>query len=201
MEAHPGAIDERPNRLSSFLATLADRLDLAGEDLAPFLREASSDLKALVEHDDWLDEEFAQPHPDHGIQYLLYCDPLKRFSVVSVVWGPGHGTPIHDHTVWGLVGALRGAELEEIFEIRDGKPVCVGEARLEAGDIVTLSPQAGDIHRVRNAFDDRPSVSIHVYGGDIGGIERHIFPAEGGVQPFKTSYANRLLPNPWYAAA
>ncbi len=32
----------------------------------------------------------------------------ERFCVVSFVWGPDQATPIHNHTVWGLVGVLRG---------------------------------------------------------------------------------------------
>jgi hypothetical protein len=48
--------------------------------------------------------EFAEPAPDTYRQYLLHCDPLERFSVVSFVWGPGHRTPIHDHTVWDWWG-------------------------------------------------------------------------------------------------
>jgi predicted metal-dependent enzyme (double-stranded beta helix superfamily) len=39
--------------------------------------------------------------------------------VVSFVWAPGQGTPIHDHRVWGLVGVLRGAETSERF-VRQG---------------------------------------------------------------------------------
>ena len=66
-------------------------------------------LAQLVSHDDWLPDEFAQPNPERYQQFLLYADPDDRFSVVSFVWGPGQATPIHDHTVWGLVGVLRGA--------------------------------------------------------------------------------------------
>ena len=61
-------------------------------------------------------------------------------------------------------------------------------------------PSAGDIHRVRNAFEDRVSISIHVYGGNIGAIERHVFPEDGGVKPFVSGYANNVLPNVWGAA-
>ena len=65
-----------------------------------------------MSHDDWLPEEFAAPSPESYRQYLLHCDPLERFSVVSFVWMPGHRTPIHDHTVWGLVGVMRGEETQ-----------------------------------------------------------------------------------------
>ncbi|MGA0796986.1 MAG: cysteine dioxygenase, partial [Quisquiliibacterium sp.] len=58
-------------------------------------------LSTLIRDDAWLPDEFAQLASDTYRQYLLYCDPLERFSVVSFVWGPGHRTPVHDHTVWG----------------------------------------------------------------------------------------------------
>ncbi len=67
-------------------------------------------LENLIALDDWLPEEFTKPHPQYYQQYLLYADPLDRFSVVSFVWGPGQKTPIHNHTVWGMVGQLRGQE-------------------------------------------------------------------------------------------
>jgi 3-mercaptopropionate dioxygenase len=48
------------------------------------------DLPAgLVARDDWLPEWFAAADPMKYRQYLLYGDPLERFSLVSFVWGPG----------------------------------------------------------------------------------------------------------------
>ena len=92
-------------------------------------------LADLVTHDDWLPDEFALPSVESYRQYLLYCDPLERFSVVSFVWGPGQKTPVHDHTVWGLVGVMRGAELcEEYNGAVTGKPFTAsGTHRIEPG--------------------------------------------------------------------
>ena len=67
-------------------------------------------LEDLIAVDDWLPVEFTKPHPQYYQQYLLYADPLDRFSIVSFVWGPGQKTPVHNHTVWGMVGQLRGEE-------------------------------------------------------------------------------------------
>src|SRR6266851_90507 len=72
-------------------------------------------LAELVRSDHWLPAAFAQPHPEYYQQYLLHCDSRERFSVVSFVWGPGQATPIHDHTVWGIIGMLRGAELSQRY--------------------------------------------------------------------------------------
>ena len=49
-----------------------------------------------------------------------------------------------------------------------------------------------------NGLDDRPSVSIHVYGGDIGSVCRNVFdPATGTPQAFVSGYSNMLMPNFW----
>jgi predicted metal-dependent enzyme (double-stranded beta helix superfamily) len=156
-------------------------------------------LAGLVAHDDWLPPHFAQPHPERYQQYLLHCDPLERFSVLSFVWGPGQSTPLHDHTVWGMVGVLRGAELCEEFEAAgDGALRSIGAHRLDPGAIDLVSPRTGDIHRVSNAQADEVSVSIHVYGANIGAVERHVYHADGG-QPsrFVSGYANAVTPNLW----
>lgn len=141
---------------------------------AEILSRAGSLLGALVARDDWLPAEYAQPHPEHFQQYLLHADSGERFSIVSFVWGPGQRTPIHDHTTWGLIGMLRGAEYSQPFTLdARGVPQPHGAAvRLEPGDVERVSPRVGDIHRVHNAFDDRTSISIHVYGGNIGGRRR-----------------------------
>ena len=101
-------------RLQHFVAQLDDVLKRTQVE-ADILQRATVLLKQLIQQDDWLPDTFAKPSPERYQQYLLYADPDDRFSVVSFVWGPGQSTPIHDHTVWGLVGVLRGAELCQPF--------------------------------------------------------------------------------------
>jgi len=147
----------------------------------------------LVETDDWLDEAATIPHPLHYQQYLLYRDPGERFSVVSFVWGPGQATPIHNHKTWGIIAMLRGAETSERFVIdeSDGTLRAVGEQTLRPGDVDAVSPALGDIHRVRNVFSDQVSISIHIYGGDIGRIVRDMHDAKTGKRKtFISGYAN-----------
>jgi hypothetical protein len=50
-------------------------------------------------------------------QFLLHTDSRQRFSIVSFVWGAGQATPVHDHTVWGLIGVLRGAEIAQGYHL------------------------------------------------------------------------------------
>ncbi|MFZ9161797.1 MAG: cysteine dioxygenase [Burkholderiaceae bacterium] len=171
----------------------------AKADEARFLAEGREILGDLIADDSWLEDDFRQTHPQFYQQYLLYCDPYQRFSIQSFVWGPGQATPVHDHTVWGLVGVLQGAERCERFKqtsrgfVSDGGPVL-----LERGQVDAVSPTVGDIHKVSNAFEDRTSISIHVYGANIGSTPRHVFDVGTGlVKDFVSGYSSSRLPNIW----
>lgn len=161
-----------------------------------FLTEGADLLRRLIVTDDWLPGDCALPGPRYR-QYLLHCDPLERFSVVSFVWGPGQRTPVHNHTVWGLVGMLRGEEVST--EMKPGAPMTPGQVdRLRAGEVVAVSANTYDIHVVENALPDRASISIHVYGGNIGAIARSVFDPETGAQKrFVSGYDNASVPNLW----
>jgi predicted metal-dependent enzyme (double-stranded beta helix superfamily) len=196
--AHERTSPRNPIRLRDFIGRFATLL--AGTSSEPAILERGAALLAeLVRHDDWLADEYAAPDPARYQQYLLHCDSRESFSVVSFVWGPGQATPIHDHTIWGLVGVLRGAELNESF-VRDASGALVSSGRsqrLEPGAVAAVSPAIGDVHRVANAYPDRPSISIHVYGANIGAVERSTYDASGQPKRFVSGYANRSLPNLW----
>ncbi|MEV4779426.1 cysteine dioxygenase [Burkholderia sp. LMU1-1-1.1] len=184
---------ETPARLWHFVEALDSLLGQGPEaDETRIVAQGSKLLRELVAHDDWLPQQAALPDPQYYRQYLLYRDPAARFSVVSFVWGPGQSTPIHNHTVWGLIGLLRGAEISQDYRRRaDGLLEKVGEPqRLETGVVTAVSPTLGDIHQVFNAYDDRISIGIHVYGADIGAVDRSVFTPEGAVKPFRSGYAN-----------
>lgn len=152
-------------------------------------------LKALILQDNWLPDEFAHASAENYRQYLLYCDSRERFSIVSFVWGPGQTSPIHDHCVWGAIGVLRGQERATSFSRQDGRLVRGATADLLPGEVEYVSPRLGDIHQVSNALDDQPSVSIHVYGANIGRIRRHVFdPVTGERSEFVSGYSNRVVP-------
>jgi predicted metal-dependent enzyme (double-stranded beta helix superfamily) len=186
-------------RLRGFIRDFTLLVD-AGAGEERIFGEGRALLAQLVAVDDWLPLEYAEPDPLRYRQYLLHCDPLERFSLVSFVWGPGQATPVHDHTVWGMVGVLRGAERCEEFARADGAGAltAAGSHLLQAGAIDLVSPRVGDIHRVSNALADGVSVSIHVYGANIGLVSRHVYdPETGAARDFVSGYANAHLPNPW----
>ena len=201
---NPGSIpNHNPNALRQFVQAVTHAV--SSEQHEPvLLATVRAHLATLVTHDDWLPDELAQPHPQFYRQYLLHCDALERFSVVSFVWGPGQKTPVHDHTVWGIIGMLRGAENGQRFAAdAQGHWAPVGErTTLQPGDLDIVSPSRGDVHEVANALGDRVSISIHLYGGNIGRIQRHVFaPDTGESKAFISGYSNALSPNLWAKAA
>lgn len=188
----------RLERLRHFIDRFAGLLD-EQPDEATLLDRGQNLLAGLVAHDDWLPEELAQPDPHRYQQYLLHCDSRQRFSVVSFVWGPGQRTPVHDHRVWGLIGMLRGAEDAQGFVRNAQGELTPHEApvRLTPGQVEAVSPRIGDIHQVSNAFTDQVSISIHVYGGNIGAVSRAVYAEDGSERPFISGYSNSRLPNIW----
>lgn len=168
------------------------------DDEAVLLARGRDLLADLVNDDGWLADGYATARTDRYAQYLLHCDPLERFSMVSFVWGPGQRTPVHNHTVWGLVGVLRGTEQSEPFELRDGVPHPAGASEtMTRGEIDAVSPALGDWHRVTNTSDD-VSISIHVYGGNVGALHRLKFDETSGrCVDFVSGYDNDATPNLW----
>ena len=190
-------------RLRHFVTSFAALLERESGE-ANIIRDGSALLRDLVAVDDWLPEAYAQPDPERYRQYLLHVDSAQRFSVVSFVWGPGQQTPVHDHTVWGLIGMLRGSEYSQSYRrqgdsddalVPHGEPI-----QLTPGMVEAVSPHVDgldDIHRVRNAYDDRVSISVHVYGANIGAVHRSVYQPDGTRKAFISGYSNTTLPNIW----
>ena len=166
----------------------------------PMLLDAGeSALKSLIADDDWLPPEYAQPVAERYQSYALYIDPQARYSVISFVWAPGQGTAIHNHTVWGLVGVLRGAERCEEFPAPGAAVMTCNHAHdLACGEVDRVSPTIGDWHKVSNAMADRPTISIHVYGADIGRVHRNFWDvATREMKRMISGYSNDT---PWITA-
>jgi 3-mercaptopropionate dioxygenase len=185
--------------LREFVVAMTDLVG-QGLDEPALLAGARPLLAKLIADGSWLPPDCARPDPGGYRQYLLHCDPHERFSVVSFVWGPGQRTPVHNHTVWGLVGMLRGEELcQEYAPGAAGRVAARGvQHTLKSGMIEAVSPTVGDWHVVSNALADRPSISIHVYGANIGAVRRSMVDAATGeLREFVSGYSSATVPNLW----
>jgi predicted metal-dependent enzyme (double-stranded beta helix superfamily) len=161
----------------SHFAHFLDRMDasVAAKDDPHVIADETGHLLAeLLEHPAFLEDRFREPAADHYRQHLVHVHPRGAYSVVSLVWRPGQATPIHDHRCWCVVGVLQGRELEtryHLYRLDEADFVFLvgdGESVYAPGQVCRLVPPNEDIHRVSNAGDEGLSISIHVYGTDIG---------------------------------
>ncbi len=146
-------------------------------------------LRRLVARPDWLKEKYRRAIPSKAYsQYLLYRPADHAFSVVSFVWNPGQGSPIHDHCTWGVIGQYEGEEEESRFRILNNRLERIGVVLARPGDVSHVYPPSRDIHQIMN-HSTRPTISIHIYGGDIGSQRRHIYdPNTAAIQEFVSGY-------------
>jgi predicted metal-dependent enzyme (double-stranded beta helix superfamily) len=132
-----------------------------------------------------LPEAFRRPRPDVYARRLLHRDPAGRYTAIVMTWGPGQGTPVHDHGgLWCVEGVVEGAIAVTHYDVR---PQPGDRYEVQAGTTVTAGlGEAGrlipptDHHVIANALSDRPSITLHVYGGDLA--ECQVFlPADDGL--------------------
>lgn len=113
-----------------------------------------------------------EPISDHYARRELYRSPVHGYSVVAMTWGPGQGTPVHDHSgLWCVEGVWDG-ELDitqyELLE-QDGERFRfrpAGGIQAGPGSAGSLIPPH-EYHTIRNASDDRVAVSLHIYKAEM----------------------------------
>ena len=169
------------------LAELIDRLNAAVE--APTLdavtRQVKADLEDLLGRGALaLPERFRVSRPDCYARRLLYQDPRDRYTAVVMTWGPGQGTPVHDHGgLWCVEGVVEGRMRVTQYDVQPdgdayrvtpvGEPLSAG-----VGTAGRLIPPT-DYHVLANDQPDAASVTLHVYGGSLDGC-RVFTPAGDG---------------------
>jgi predicted metal-dependent enzyme (double-stranded beta helix superfamily) len=152
------------------LTELIDRLNAAVEEPTPdaVTRRVKADLEDLLGRGTLeLADRFKSPRPDCYARRLLYQDPANRFTAVVMTWGPGQGTPVHDH------GGLWCVEGETFRVAPVGDPLTAG-----VGTAGRLIPPT-DYHVLANAQPDATSITLHVYGGNLDGCRVFTPVAEG----------------------
>src|SRR5687768_6317335 len=105
---------------------------------------------------------------DHYARREIYNSDRLGYSVVAMTWGPGQGTPIHDHSgLWCVEGVWDG-QLEitqyELLE-RDGERFrfrAAGGMQAGPGSAGSLIPPH-EYHTICNADPDTVAVSLHIY--------------------------------------
>lgn len=148
------------------------------------------DLMArLVASDDWLPEAFAATDSAQGQQFQLYADGMERFSVVSTVLTAGQTLPIRQQPFWEIAGQLRGGAARRRFRLGD-KSLEVDDSHLVKASAAVFGSSGADAVQIANDLVDEVSITIHVYGGDIGKLSRREIDLSGASHEIVSGYAN-----------
>ncbi len=132
-----------------------------------------------------LPDEFLMPSTTGYARRLLH--KTDDYAIVVMVWGPGQGTPIHDHDGNWCVecvysGAIRvhsydlvGTPDDEVVEFREAEQVAAHKGM--AGSLIPPF----DYHVIENPHAD-VAVTVHVYGGEMHGCYAYAARDDGRYQ-------------------
>ncbi|WP_251044348.1 MULTISPECIES: cysteine dioxygenase family protein [unclassified Lysobacter] len=150
------------------LVAAIDDAVAAGDEHAVTAALRNTLCKMIRDRDVNLPDCVFDPIQDHYARRELYRSPELGYSVVAMTWGPGQGTPMHDHSgLWCVEGVWDG-ELEitqfELLE-RNGENFrfrAAGGMHAGPGSAGSLIPPH-EYHTIRNASEDSVAVSLHIY--------------------------------------
>ena len=132
----------------------------------------------------FLPDSFCAPAPNRYARRLLHRDPRGRYSIIVMVWGVGQETELHDHAgQWCVEGVYRGRIKVTNFELQGRTPQGLHRFRRNE-EIIGRIGEAGalippyEYHVIAND-DARPSVTIHVYKGEMRRFSVFV-PEDGG---------------------
>jgi 3-mercaptopropionate dioxygenase len=178
--------------LAAFVRTV-EGLIAQGLDEQALTTAIQAELTATIAAGFELPADKVQPDPERYVMYPLHVAADGSFSIASAVWNVGQGTPVHGHETWGVVGIYSGVEVETQYA-KPAQPdvplVQEGVHEWGAGEVTVCCTTDDDVHQVR-CGGDVPVVGIHVYGADIGTLQRRSYdPATGAVHWFVSRWAS-----------
>ena len=154
--------------------------------------------QVLISDRNWVPEQFRRSVEGCNQQYLLYCDPLQRFSIACSVLAPGENSAIQEYPVWGLFSVLQGTGMRRTYSDSDNRVSTNGSQRIAEGEIVFVSPSNIYIQQISNISLHSPLITIDIFGGNIGALLRRQFDLKTGIATeICSGYANDVLPNIW----
>jgi predicted metal-dependent enzyme (double-stranded beta helix superfamily) len=129
--------------------------------------------KLIADKSVFLPECVFEPVEGHYARRELYKCPKLGVTVVAMTWGPGQGTPIHDHCgLWCVEGVWQGKieitsyEMQENLE--DKCRFIKHETVLaEAGSSGSLIPPH-EYHTICNQNPNQAAISLHIYQDSMG---------------------------------
>ncbi|MCM3538719.1 hypothetical protein [Priestia endophytica] len=170
----------RHPELNSFIQDV-DQIVHEGGSEENLISKVAERMQQLLNLGDILPDQYLQPQSKSAL-YPLHIAQDESFSIAVTVFNVGQPSPTHDHGTWGVIGVVQGVEHEIKYAHPSSKnePLIVLKDRyIREGEVGICCSSEQDLHRVECA-SSIPCVGIHVYGRNIGKIERHIYDPNTG---------------------
>lgn len=167
--------------LSEFVETCRSALDAAdAADTSDAAERVAAALRPLLGEPEALSAEIEALRPPGGGPAVVHrSDDL---TVLGLAVPAGFVSPVHDHTIWAVVGIYAGDEDNVFYRRGDDGIIETGRAVLRCGEVLALPPDA--VHRIANSGTDTMR-AVHVYGGDLFATHRSQWDDDTGEQrPF-----------------
>jgi len=142
--------------------------DVMGERIRAALRMTAATPAFLL-------PEFRTPRAGCYARHTIASDPAGRFTVLSIVWGPGQFSPPHAHETWCAYAVAEQTLTETLFDYdaARNKAVAAGVLSREPGHACFAPAGLEQIHRLGNA-GNVPAISIHAYGVEGARVATHV---------------------------
>jgi predicted metal-dependent enzyme (double-stranded beta helix superfamily) len=124
---------------------------------------------------DLLTPELRAPRNGCYARHTIAADPAGRFTLLSIVWGPGQFSPPHAHDTWCAYAVAENILTETLYEFdaQSGKAVAAGTTEREPGYACFAPAGLEQIHRLGNA-GGVGAISIHAYGVEGSRVGTHV---------------------------
>lgn len=115
-----------------------------------------------------LPESVFEVIPGHYARREVYTHPTKGYSMIAMTWGPGQGTPLHDHDgLWCVEGVWSGCIEVVSYQLQEQQGdryrfQAVGSIMAGCGSAGSLIPPY-EYHTIANSDPVKTAVSVHIY--------------------------------------
>jgi predicted metal-dependent enzyme (double-stranded beta helix superfamily) len=108
-------------------------------------------------------------------RHTIAADPGGRFTLLSIVWGPGQFSPPHAHDTWCAYAVMENPLTETLFDFdaASAKAIPSKTAQRDPGYACFAPAGLEQIHRLGNA-GGVSAISLHVYGVEGSRVGTHV---------------------------
>jgi predicted metal-dependent enzyme (double-stranded beta helix superfamily) len=182
LQARPAPLETRRRRriaaseltypVAMLMAEIADACGGPADPMGPRIAHA---LRVAAATPGLLTPELRAPKAGCYARHTIASDPAGRFTLLSIVWGPGQFSPPHAHDTWCAYAVVENALTETLyaFDAASGKAIPGNTAQRDPGYACFAPAGLEQIHRLGNA-GGVGAISIHAYGVEGSRVGTHV---------------------------